>query len=190
MIADPDDLARCFPPDGAGRPVAWIDTPLGGMVAVTGAALSLLEFHDRPALRAELAQLGPLRLGRDAWTDLLIAQLAAYFAGTGADFTLPLAPVGTPFQQAVWQALVQVPAGQTRSYGQIATAMGRPAAVRAVGRANGANRIALVIPCHRIIGSSGALTGYAGGLSRKQALIRHESDKFSRQAGLPGLFDR
>lgn len=187
MIADAAALAARFPATGGGRPVAWIETPLGGMVAVTGPALSLLEFHDRAELGAELAQLGPLSFGRDALTDRLQAQLAAYFAGTRAAFDLPLAPLGTDFQQAVWRALLQVPAGETRSYGQIATMLGQPKSVRAVGRANGANRIAVVIPCHRIIGHAGALTGYAGGLARKQALLRHESDRFSRQPGLAGL---
>lgn len=189
MIADAADLAARYPAGGPGRPIAWIDTPLGGMVAVTSPALSLLEFHDRRELFAELAQLGPLRFGRDALTEQLSAQLAAYFAGTDARFTVPLAPEGTDFQRSVWQALLQVPPGETRSYGRLAADLGNPKAVRAVGRANGANRIALVIPCHRIVGSGGALTGYAGGLSRKQALIRHETDRFSGQAGLPGLLD-
>lgn len=187
MIADAGELALRFPATGAGRPVAWLETPLGGMVAVTGAALSLLEFHDRVELGTELAQLGPLSFGRDALTDRLEMQLAAYFAGARADFDLPLAPLGTDFQQTVWRALLQVPAGETRSYGQIAVALGQPNSVRAVGRANGANRIAVVIPCHRIIGAAGALTGYAGGLARKQALLRHESDRFSRQPSLSGL---
>ncbi len=189
LFTGPDSLSAQFPA-GPGRRIGWIDTPLGGMVAVAGDALHLLEFHDRRELPAELAQLGPLSFGYNALMREVQAQVAAYFSGTRADFDLPLEPLGTPFQQAVWQALIQVPAGETRSYGQIAAAIGQPTAVRAVGRANGANRIAIVIPCHRIVGAAGALTGYAGGLPRKQALIRHESDRFPRQTGLPGLFDR
>ena len=104
-------------------------------------------------------------------------QLTAYFAGTLRKFCLPLAPVGTPFQLAVWQALREIPYGQTRSYGHIAAAIGRPAACRAVGMANHVNPIAIVIPCHRVVGKNGALTGYAGGLAAKQALLNLEQKK-------------
>ena len=108
------------------------------------------------------------------------AQLAEYFAGHRRTFDLPLAPQGTGFQQLVWTALLAVPFGQTRSYGQIASAIGRPAASRAVGAANGSNPIAIIIPCHRVIGSSGKLTGYGGGLPTKAWLLEHE------RAALPG----
>ena len=101
-------------------------------------------------------------------------QLERYFAGSLQTFTLPLAPVGTAFQQAVWQALQQVPYGATRSYQQIAHAIGNPKAVRAVGMANSRNPIAIVIPCHRVIGANGKLTGYAGGLDKKAWLLQHE----------------
>jgi methylated-DNA-[protein]-cysteine S-methyltransferase len=101
-------------------------------------------------------------------------QLSEYFDGKRTAFDLPLRPPGTPFQQAVWEALRAIPAGETRSYADIARAVGRPSAVRAVGAANGANPIAIVVPCHRVIGSSGALTGYAGGLPLKKWLLAFE----------------
>jgi methylated-DNA-[protein]-cysteine S-methyltransferase len=102
------------------------------------------------------------------------AQLAEYFEGRRAAFDLPLAPRGTPFQQAVWQALLAVPFGATSTYGAIAAAIRRPSAVRAVGAAIGANPIGIVVPCHRIIGRDGSLTGYAGGLDRKAKLLALE----------------
>ena len=103
------------------------------------------------------------------------SQLDGYFSGRGLRFDLPLAPDGTTFQRTVWRALVQIPAGETRSYGEVARTIGRPTSSRAVGAANGRNRIAIVIPCHRVIGSSGALTGYAAGLEHKQWLLAHEA---------------
>lgn len=102
------------------------------------------------------------------------SQLAEYFEGRRAAFDLPLAPHGTPFQQAVWQALLAVPFGTTSTYGAIAAAIRRPTAVRAVGAAIGANPIGIVIPCHRIVGADGSLTGYAGGLDRKAKLLAVE----------------
>ncbi|SMO37932.1 methylated-DNA--[protein]-cysteine S-methyltransferase [Paracoccus laeviglucosivorans] len=168
------------------RMLARLGTPLGDMVAVADHALRLLEFHDRPELPAELARLGQLAPGRNAVIDRLEAQLAQYFAGERADFDLPLAPEGTAFQESLWAALREIPPGQTRSYAAMAVLLGRPKAVRAVGRANGANRIAVVIPCHRLVGSDGSLTGYAGGIPRKQALLRHETDRFPRQTARNG----
>jgi len=102
-------------------------------------------------------------------------QLAAYFAGELTAFDLPLAPAGTEFQRSVWAALQTIPYGQTWSYSQVADKIGRPAAVRAVGLANGRNPVAIVIPCHRVIGSDGSLTGYGGGLDRKRFLLDLES---------------
>ncbi|MGY6587640.1 MAG: methylated-DNA--[protein]-cysteine S-methyltransferase [Wenzhouxiangella sp.] len=103
-------------------------------------------------------------------------QLAAYFAGELSQFDLPLATVGTPFQQAVWRQLVDIPYGQTRSYGQIALALGKSSASRAVGMAVGRNPWSIIVPCHRVLGSSGQLTGYAGGLDRKRWLLALESE--------------
>ncbi len=103
-----------------------------------------------------------------------VRQLRAYFAGQLTRFELPLSPAGTAFQKSVWQALLAVPYGATESYGEIAAAVGNPRASRAVGLANGRNPIAIVVPCHRIIGHDGSLTGYGGGLDRKRWLLAHE----------------
>jgi len=104
-----------------------------------------------------------------------VDQLRAYFAGERFNFDLPLAAGGTPFQKKVWAALCEIPCGETRSYGEQAASIGLPDASRAVGAANGRNPIAIVIPCHRVIGANGKLTGYAGGLNIKQALLEHEA---------------
>ena len=101
-------------------------------------------------------------------------QLRAYFAGTLRAFDVPVAPQGTPFQQKVWQALLDIPYGETTSYGAIAKGLGKPNAMRAVGLANGSNPIAIIIPCHRVIGANGSLVGYGGGLPIKQALLALE----------------
>lgn len=102
-------------------------------------------------------------------------QLSQYFQGQRRVFDLPLQLKGTPFQRAVWQALVEIPYGETRSYGEIATAIGRPKATRAVGMANHVNPLAIVVPCHRVIGKNGSLTGYAGGLDFKRYLLNLEA---------------
>lgn len=155
----------------------WIDTKLGVMIAVSDAsALHLLEFTERRALPGALQRLyaavkGRLGFGRFAPTDQIERELDAFFAGRSAQFETALAPRGMPFTQQVWRALRQIPAGETRSYSDVARAIGRADATRAVARANGANPIAIVIPCHRVLGADGALTGYGGGLWRKQALI-------------------
>ena len=158
----------------------WIETPLGGMIAIADTqALHLLEFVDRKALPAGLRKLsalakGRIGLGRTPVTDLAETALSAFFAGQEGRLDVPLRLAGTPFQQRVWQELRNIPAGQTRSYAQLAAAIGQPTAVRAVAGANGANRLALVVPCHRVIGADGTLTGYAGGLWRKEKLIALE----------------
>lgn len=112
------------------------------------------------------------------------AQLEAYFAGELTDFDLPLAPRGTPFQLRVWQALRDIPYGRTQSYGQLAARVGNPKASRAVGLANGRNPISIVVPCHRVIGAGGELTGYGGGLERKRQLLALEARVLSRR-GVP-----
>ncbi|HEX6137447.1 MAG TPA: methylated-DNA--[protein]-cysteine S-methyltransferase [Casimicrobiaceae bacterium] len=104
-----------------------------------------------------------------------IRQLREYFAGSRSRFDVPLAPAGTPFQRQVWRAIAAVPFGATMSYAELARRCGRPAAVRAAGAATGRNPISVIIPCHRIIGSGGSLTGYAGGLDRKRSLLELES---------------
>ena len=103
------------------------------------------------------------------------AQLRSYFAGERTTFDLPLAPRGTPFQLRVWEALREIPYGETATYGEVAAAVGKPEAVRAVGAANGSNPIAVIVPCHRVIGANGTLTGYGGGLERKRILLDLEA---------------
>ncbi|MDT5331405.1 MAG: methylated-DNA-[protein]-cysteine S-methyltransferase [Mycobacterium sp.] len=119
----------------------------------------------------------------DAFPDA-VEQLDAYFAGDRTDFDLELALVGTQFQRRVWAALQTIPYGETRSYGEIAQQIGSPGAFRAVGLANGHNPIGIIVPCHRVIGSNGSLTGYGGGLDRKRALLELEKSRT-----VPALFD-
>ncbi len=163
----------------------WIETPLGAMLAIADTTqLHMLEFFDRKALPDGLARLrqrtgAAIRFGRTPPIDRIAAELAAYFAGTNARFATPIArPAAANFTASVWTALMTIPPGETRSYSALATAIGRPSAVRALARANGANQIAIVIPCHRVIGADGTLTGYAGGLWRKRWLIEHERRHF------------
>lgn len=106
---------------------------------------------------------------------LAAAQLSEYFAGARREFSVPLRAAGTDFQRTVWRALQQIPFGATRSYGALAHAIARPSASRAVGAANGRNPISILVPCHRVIGSDGSLTGYAGGVAAKQWLLAHEA---------------
>ena len=176
----------------------WIDTDLGPMIAVADAhSLHLLEFADRPALPRELARLhkaakGRIGLGRTPAIDQLESELQRYLKGEDARFATQLTYHGTPFTQSVWDALRDIPAGETLSYSALAARIGRPEATRAVARANGANQIAILIPCHRIIGADGSLTGYGGGLWRKERLIALERQYAAAAAqqkspGNPGL---
>ncbi|MEM8547180.1 MAG: methylated-DNA--[protein]-cysteine S-methyltransferase, partial [Pseudomonadota bacterium] len=154
-----------------------LETPLGTMLAIgDDDHLHLLEFMDRRALKGELRKLqkfapGDIGVGESATTDQVAKELNAFFNGQLRTFETPLHLHGTPFQQQVWRELMRIPLGETRSYAQLASAIGKPTAMRAVARANGANQLALVIPCHRVIGADGSLTGYGGGLWRKQKLI-------------------
>lgn len=167
--------------EGKGLNADWLETPLGAIIAVADSrALYLLEFSDRKGLPNELKRLqakrGAIGFGRYAVTDQIEAELGRYFGGTFAGFDTPLAPLGSDFTRGVWQALRDIPLGATRSYGELAKIVGRPTASRAVARANGANQIAIAIPCHRVIGADGSLTGYGGGLWRKQWLLDHERE--------------
>jgi AraC family transcriptional regulator of adaptative response/methylated-DNA-[protein]-cysteine methyltransferase len=168
------------PAHSAGAPVIFLArlvTPLGPMVA--GAArqgICLLEFSDRRMLETQFARLekrfhARLLPGPSEHLDALRRELDLYFQGRLREFKVPLVMEGTEFQEKVWRALLTIPYGQTRSYKQQAVMIGRPRAVRAVGRANGDNRIAIVVPCHRVIGEDGRLTGYGGGLWRKRFLL-------------------
>lgn len=158
----------------------WIDSPLGDMISISSSThLHLLEFVGRKALRTELVKLdsaakGRIGIGQSDPGEQIKGELAAYFNGQSAAFATPLALNGSAFSQEVWRELMRIPPGQTRSYSELAASLRRPSATRAVARANGANQIALVIPCHRVIGADGSLTGYGGGLWRKQKLLEIE----------------
>jgi len=162
---------------------ATIVTPLGEMSALASdSALCALEFRSsgrEDRLEARLRRWYPAHSIEDGESPLIArtrAWLTRYFDGAGADLAgLPIAMHGSAFERRVWEALLHIPPGETRSYGAIAAALGSPGAARAVGLANGANPLAIVVPCHRVIGSNGALTGYGGGLDRKTWLLRHEA---------------
>ena len=150
-----------------------ISSPLGPLVlASDGAALTGVWFDGQRYQR-------PINEAWQCGRDLPIlhraaAELAEYFAGERREFGLPLAPAGTPFQRAVWDAIARVPCGETITYRELAARAGQPRAIRAAGAATGRNPVSIVIPCHRIVGANGALTGYAGGLERKRALLTLE----------------
>ncbi|TFG60460.1 MAG: bifunctional transcriptional activator/DNA repair protein Ada [Spirochaetales bacterium] len=154
-----------------------VNTPLGPMFAgVSGGSLCLLEFADRPMLETQLKTIAKrynavFLAGRHELFSLLQKDLDAYFKGQARGFSIPLITRGTEFQEKAWQALRQIPYGDTRSYRDQAVMIGSPESVRAVARANGENRISIIIPCHRVIGSDGSLTGYGGGLWRKRFLL-------------------
>ena len=146
-------------------------TPIGSIfIAADDQAIKLMSFPQGSQQRGPQAHW---KKTKKPFTQA-IAQLDDYFSGQRTQFDLPLAPDGTAFQQQVWQALLNIPFGETTSYGALAKTIQRPKASRAVGAANGANPIPIVIPCHRVIGSSGALTGFGGGLETKQWLLAHE----------------
>ncbi|KTD22154.1 transcription regulator protein [Legionella lansingensis] len=158
----------------------WLDTPLGAMVAIADeAALYLLEFVDRRGLEREVERLRTRIFSAviPGVTPVILSiekELKAYFAGKLHEFTTPLCLLGSAFQKHVWKALRTIPYGETRSYADLARMIGQPSSYRAVANANGANQIALVIPCHRVITSTGELGGYGGGIARKKWLIQHE----------------
>lgn len=158
----------------------WIDTPIGTMLAITDdQALYLLEFVDRPALANEIEKLKQLTrseiiFGRTAALDLLDQELTGYFSGKNQTFKTKLFEFGSLFTRKVWDALKALPIGKLYTYAELAKDLGQPSASRAVAKANGANQISIIIPCHRVIGANGSLTGYGGGLWRKRWLIEHE----------------
>lgn len=159
---------------------SWIDTPLGPMTAIADEdALYLLEFVDRGGLEREIERLrkktkAAIIPGKTPPLIFLEKELAAFFAGTLQKFKTPIHLMGSPFQKRVWAALCDIPWRQTRSYKEIAFAIDHPLAVRAAASANGANQLALIIPCHRVINTGGDLGGYGGGIARKQWLLDHE----------------
>jgi AraC family transcriptional regulator of adaptative response/methylated-DNA-[protein]-cysteine methyltransferase len=159
--------------------ITWriLDSKLGRMIGgTTDKGVCLLEFVERKSLNTILTKLEkkhrlPLLYGATKILDKLQIEVTGYFNGELNNFSVPLDVRGTNFQLEVWQELVKIPYGETRSYNEIASAINRPSAVRAVGNANGDNNIAIIIPCHRVIGNNGDLTGYGGGLWRKKKLI-------------------
>jgi len=168
-----------------------IPSPLGEILLVfEGELLRALDFHDYEPRMQRLLRLhyGPVDLVSEATPATLRQPVDRYFEGDFAALDgIRTATGGTAFQREVWSALREIPAGETLGYGRLAAMIGRPQAFRAVGAANGANPIAIVVPCHRVIGADAALTGYGGGLSRKAWLLAHEKAAIPRQALLPGL---
>lgn len=159
---------------------AWLETKLGSMLAISDDdSLLLLEFVDRKGLETEIKKLR-MRLNAAITPEKTIiiqqieAELAQYFNGELIDFKTPIRYIGSDFQQNVWEELRRIPIGETISYKGLAEKLGRPTASRAVARANGANQLSLIVPCHRVINTNGALGGYGGGLARKEWLIKHE----------------
>ena len=175
---------------GYSRPVRIayhvMTSPIGLLfLARSEKGLRYLEFMDRKSIKRMISNHAGAEELEAIWVPSLldlkpvVDQLDAYFCGALADFSLPLDPIGTTFQQHVWKALRKIPFAETRSYGEVARSIGQPKAARAVGLANNQNPIAIVVPCHRVIGADGSLTGYGGGVNRKRWLIHHEA-KFSK----------
>ena len=147
------------------------DSPIGDLTLVADGSALIGLYFDGHSRNPRLPSLGPRD---DTGFEDAIAQLGEYFAGIRTEFTLELAPLGSPFELSVWAQLREIPYGETRTYGQLAVALGDPGGAQAVGNANGWNPISIVVPCHRVVGSDGRLTGYAGGLARKRFLLELE----------------
>jgi AraC family transcriptional regulator of adaptative response/methylated-DNA-[protein]-cysteine methyltransferase len=166
---------------------AWIDTPMGPMAGgATENGVCLLEFTDRRMFERQIEIIKtrfrcPVVPGENQHIQQLRAELAEYFEGTRHSFAVPLDIRGTEFQERVWRLLLQIPYGQTWSYEELATQAGNPAAVRAVARANGMNRMAILLPCHRVVNKNGELGGYGGGIWRKTNLLNLEKQFSEKQ---------
>lgn len=160
-----------------------IQTPLGEMLAIkTEKGLCMLEFLDGKSTEKqvkELESLGDILEKEDDFFEQLETELNDYFEGNLTQFTIPFDFIGTDFQKKVWNELIKIPFGETKSYKEQAIAVGDLLAIRAVANANGKNKIAILVPCHRVIGSDGSLTGYAGGKKRKQFLLELESKQLN-----------
>jgi AraC family transcriptional regulator of adaptative response/methylated-DNA-[protein]-cysteine methyltransferase len=165
--------------------VTWQASPLGPLLlAARPDGLCQLEFCDQPDLLGDTHRLGEhfgceVEPGENEHTEQARDELAGYFAGARTAFGVRLAYPGSPFQRAVWEQLMRIPYGETRAYEDVARAVGQPGAARAVGRANGLNRLAILIPCHRVINKGGRLGGYGGGLWRKEFLLDLERARFA-----------
>ncbi len=157
-----------------------LSTPLGPMIAgATSQGVCLLEFNNRIRLEQEFAELkkmlgAEMKPGRNQHLDQLEKELAEYFDGTLKTFSVALHTPGNEFSQTVWQSLLEIPYGKTISYKEQAALMKNPKAIRAIATTNGRNRLAIIIPCHRVIGSNGTMTGYAAGVDKKKWLIKFE----------------
>lgn len=178
---------RCHPDDARPVTLREIDTPIGPMtLGATDDALVLADFSERRMMPVQLAttrrRIGPTRMGPSPLLDLAERQLREYLSGERVDFDLPIQLPGSPFQELVWGELLRIAFGETISYGELARRVGVPAASRAVGRANGSNRIAVIVPCHRVVAAGGGLGGYGGGLPAKRYLL----DLEARVAGRAG----
>jgi O-6-methylguanine DNA methyltransferase len=175
---------RCHPDDARPVTLRQIETPIGPMtLGATDDALVLADFSERRMMPVQLAttrrRIGPTSEGDSPLLDRAERQLRAYLAGEQVDFDLPIQLPGSPFQERVWGELLKIPYGETISNGDLARRVGVPAASRAVGRANGSNRIAVIVPCHRVIAAGCGLGGYGGGLPAKRLLL----DLETRRAG-------
>lgn len=162
------------------------------LAGATDEGICLFDFQYRRSIDTIMKRIETLAddkfaEGRHPYFDVLEQQIAEYFTGARKEFTLPLHLLGTPFQKEVWMGLMQIPYGETRSYKQQSIFLGNEKAIRAVAGANGENGIAIIIPCHRVIGTHGSLTGYGGGLQRKKWLLDHEN-KYSGKSGQGELF--
>jgi O-6-methylguanine DNA methyltransferase len=180
---------RCQPENGTTVTTRTIQTPIGPMLAgATADAIVLCDFADRPMIRAQLTsvrrRIGPTLEGTSRLLDRLESELAEYFAGKRREFDLPIDMPGSAFQERVWDELRRIPYGETISYRQLAERVDAGAGYRAVGRANGSNRVAIVVPCHRVIASGGGLGGYGGGLPAKRSLLDLEQLAVSRTSRL------
>ena len=161
-----------------------IDSPLGELTLVAEDGILAGLYFAEHARRPDQARFGART---DIGFEAVIGQLGEYFRGERTRFELPLAPRGSVFQRRVWSLLELIPYGRTRTYGQLAAALGSPGLAREVGWANGRNPISIVVPCHRVIGADGGLVGYAGGLERKRALLELEGAALGGQMSLGGL---
>lgn len=163
--------------------ITQIDTPLGPMTAIADDRfLYLLEFADNSTLPQKLGQFSsPLPQGETFPLLQIRRELDLYFAGNLTNFHTPISPKGTPFQKLVWKQLQAIPFGSTLSYSALAAAIKKPTAFRAAAQANRANQLAIIIPCHRVINQNGELGGYAGGIERKEWLLKHEQRFFTEK---------
>jgi O-6-methylguanine DNA methyltransferase len=178
---------RCQPENATTVTLRTIETPIGPMLAgATDDAIVLCDFAERPMIAAQLAsvrrRIGPTVDGSSPLLDRLASQLAEYFSGARREFDLPVEMPGSAFQERVWHELRRVPYGATISYRELAERVGAGAAYRAVGRANGSNRVPIIVPCHRVVAANGGLGGYGGGLPAKRALLDLEAGAVGGEA--------